>query len=272
VASEEIDNQQKSIEDTQETLDFLNSKYTNDEPYSYLEGSVRYLLPDVRACVRPGPQGRGGLRVRARTSGQSQCNHFIRFGYWDPSRDGLQCGEALLLSLKQLEAAYLEKRGHDFEMAKTISLRQVAPTALAHVRESGTCTFHLPGVLFDIDFPGHYFRGVRSVAVTIPCVAGPYTGVNATLTLIDHSSRITATGATDANRYAQKPPDTNGPDSRFTGSKVPINSIAVSTGQNDAGVFELSFSSERYLPFEGAGPSHLGSLSCRDCSALLTMV
>jgi Tc toxin complex TcA C-terminal TcB-binding domain len=36
-------------------------------------------------------------------------------------------------------------------------------------------------------------------------------------------------------------------------SSVPINAIATSTCQNDAGVFELLFRDERYLPFEGAG-------------------
>ena len=34
---------------------------------------------------------------------------------------------------------------------------------------------------------------------------------------------------------------------------MPISAIAVSSGQNDAGVFELNFKDERYLPFEGAG-------------------
>jgi hypothetical protein len=34
---------------------------------------------------------------------------------------------------------------------------------------------------------------------------------------------------------------------------VPITSIAVSSGQNDSGVFELNFRDERYIPFEGAG-------------------
>ena len=34
---------------------------------------------------------------------------------------------------------------------------------------------------------------------------------------------------------------------------MPITAIAVSTGQNDSGLFELNFRDERYLPFEGAG-------------------
>jgi hypothetical protein len=42
-------------------------------------------------------------------------------------------------------------------------------------------------------------------------------------------------------------------DNRFRTIYAPVTSIATSTGQNDAGVFELNFRDERYLPFEGAG-------------------
>jgi hypothetical protein len=155
---------------------------------------------------------------------------------------------------QQLESAYLEKRAYDFEISKTVALRQIAPMALMHLRESGICQFDIPEVLFDADFPGHYFRRIRTVSVTIPCIVGHYTGVNATLSLLNHSYRVLPNGATDANSYPQKPADgPDGPDNRFASSGIPVDSIAVSTAQGDAGVFELSFSSERYLPFEGAG-------------------
>ena len=36
-------------------------------------------------------------------------------------------------------------------------------------------------VLFDLDYPGHYLRRLKSVGLTIPCVTGPYTGVSCTL-------------------------------------------------------------------------------------------
>src|SRR5690606_35529344 len=38
-------------------------------------------------------------------------------------------------------------------------------------------------------------------------------------------------------------------------------SIATSTAQNDAGVFELSFRDERYMPFEGLGAISAWALS-----------
>ncbi len=34
---------------------------------------------------------------------------------------------------------------------------------------------------------------------------------------------------------------------------IPISSIAICSGSNDPGVFELNFSDSKYLPFEGAG-------------------
>src|SRR5262249_47216604 len=85
----------------------------------------------------------------------------------------------------------------------------------------------------------------------VPCVVGPYTSLNCTLRLLEHTFRTSAI-ATGKNDYAMQSDGAN-PDPRFSTVNVPITSIAVSSGQNDSGVFELNFKDERYLPFEGAG-------------------
>ncbi len=94
---------------------------------------------------------------------------FIQYGYWDASHDGLLSGERLYQGLKQLEVAYQEKRGHDFEISKSISLRQIDPLALLQLRETGSCEVSLPEVIFDMDYPGHYMRRIKSVALSIDC-------------------------------------------------------------------------------------------------------
>jgi Tc toxin complex TcA C-terminal TcB-binding domain len=66
---------------------------------------------------------------------------------------------------------------------------------------------------------------------------------------LEHKFRTSAI-ATGKNAY---PEHTDETDDRFSTVNVPIASIAVSTGQNDSGVFELNFRDERYIPFEGAG-------------------
>lgn len=231
----------------------MNSKYTNSELYTYMENSVRTTFYQMYTLAYELAKKAEATFIFERGP-QASATPFIRFGYWDPKRDGLQCGDALHLSLKQLESAYLEKRAYDFEISKTVSLRQIAPMDLIELRRSGTCTFSIPEMLFDIDFPGHYMRRIKSLSVSIPCVVGPYTGVNATLSLVEHKYRVQPTSGPDAGSYVQKDDNgADGPDTRFTTTKVPISSIAVSDGRNDAGVFELSFASERYLPFEGAG-------------------
>jgi hypothetical protein len=176
-------------------------------------------------------------------------SNFIQFGYWDAARDGLHAGEKLYLSIKQLEAAWQEKRGYDFEITKHVSLRQINPLALLKLKETGKCEFEFPEVLFDMDFPGHYMRRIKSISLSIPCIAGPYTSINATLRLLENKFR-TSSMAKDKKDYLE---NTEEADPRFTTVNIPITSIAASSAQNDSGMFELNFKDERYMPFEGAG-------------------
>ena len=246
IANQEITNQQKQIDNAQEVEEYLRNKYTNEELYSWMEGQIRtlnyqaYTLAyDLAKKVEKTYRFERGLTT----------SNFIQFGYWEAAHDGLLAGERLYISLKQLEAVYLEKRGYDYEIPKPISLRQLNPLALIQLKVTGICEFALPEVLFDMDRPGHYMRRIKSVALTIPCVVGPYTSLNCTLRLLEHKFRTNAI-AKDKNDYLEKTDET---DERFSTVNVPITSIAVSTGQNDSGVFELNFRDERYIPFEGAG-------------------
>jgi hypothetical protein len=73
--------------------------------------------------------------------------------------------------------------------------------------------------------------------------------VNCVLRLMEHEFRWDTTVAGNSDY----PKHTDETDPRFSTVNVPITSIAVSTGQNDSGVFELNFRDERYIPCEGAG-------------------
>ncbi len=105
-------------------------------------------------------------------------------------------------------------------------------------RETGSTTFTVPELAFDLFYPGQYRRRVRSARLTIPCVAGPYTNVSATMSLVDSRMRVRPDVADAALELV--------PATRST-------LVAASSGQNDAGVFRLDFRDERYMPFEGAG-------------------
>jgi len=246
IAEQEITNQQKQIDNAQEVEEFLRNKYTNEELYSWMEGQIRGLY--YQAYTLAYDLAKRAEKVFRFERGLATSN-FIQFGNWDIAHDGLFAGERLYVGLKQLEAAHQEKRGHNYEISKSISLRQINPLALIQLKETGTCEFTLPEVLFDMDYPGHYLRRIKSVGLRIPCVLGTYTSLNCTLRLLEHKFRTNAI-AKDKNDYLEKTDET---DDRFSTVNVPITSIAVSSLETENGVFELNFHDERYLPFEGAG-------------------
>ena len=246
IANQEIINQQKQIDNAQEMDDFLRNKYTNQELYSWMESQARGLY--YQAYTLAYDLAKRAEKVFRFERGLTTSD-FIQFGYWDPAYDGLLTGERLYMGLKQLEAAYQEKRGYDFEIIKNISLQQINPLELIQLRETGTCEFALPEVLFDMGFPGQYMRRIKSVALTFACHVGPPTSLNCVLRLVEHKFRTSAI-VNGTGDYAEHMDET---DERFSTVNVPITSIAVSTGQNDSGMFELSFKDERYIPFEGAG-------------------
>jgi Tc toxin complex TcA C-terminal TcB-binding domain/Neuraminidase-like domain len=246
IANKEITNQQKQIDNAQEVEEFLRNKYTNQDLYSWMESQVRTLYHQAYNLAYD--VAKRAEKVFRFERGLSAPN-IIQYGYWDAAYDGLFSGERLYIGLKQLEAAYQEKRGHDFEISKSISLRQINPLALLRLKETGTCEFALPEVLFDMDYPGHYLRRLKSVSLRIPCVLGPHTSLNCTLRLLEHKFRINAI-AKGKGDYPEQKDET---DERFSTVNVPISSIAVSSMEDENGVFELNFHDERYLPFEGAG-------------------
>ncbi len=243
IARKEIDNHQKQIDHSKEVQDYLKNKYSNEELYTWMESQLKTLYyqtyslaSDIAKKAEKTFRFERGLAV----------SEFIQSGYWESGRDGLLVGERLFNGLKQLEAAYQENRGYDFEITKSVSLRDLNPLALAQLRQTGICEFAIPESNFDMDYPGHYKRRIKSVSLSIPAVVGPHTSLNCTLSLLGHKFRYKTTMP---KGYAEQADD---PD-RFMTTNVPINSIATSTGQNDSGVFELNFKDERYLPFEGAG-------------------
>ena len=168
--------------------------------------------------------------------------NYIRSNYLD----GMECllaGEKLLFDVKRMEMDYHDLNVREYEMTKHVSLLQVAPLALVQLRAMGSCIVSLPEELFDLDGPGHYFRRIKSVAMTIPCVTGPYTSVNCTLSLqnssIRTSSQISGSGYGDGKN--------------LSANFGTIQAVVTSSGQADSGLFETTLRDERYLPFEYSG-------------------
>ncbi|GAA0193468.1 hypothetical protein GCM10009122_56400 [Fulvivirga kasyanovii] len=248
LAEKELANQELQIENSKEVDDFMKSKYTNKELYQWMIGQISQVY--FKSYQMAYDLAKKAERCYRFELGIQESD-FIKFGYWDSLKKGLLSGDKLQYDLRRLENAYLEQNRRELELTKHVSLALLDPLALIKLRETGKCFFSLPEEIFDLDYPGHYFRRIKSVSISLPCVAGPYTTISCSLRLLNNRIRI-ETGLADG--YVHNNEDgvlIN--DSRFVQNNIPIKAIATSNAQNDSGVFELNFRDDRYLPFEGAG-------------------
>ncbi len=249
ISTRELANHDLQIANAQAISDFMYSKYTNQDLYDWMIGQIsQTYFQAYQVALDLAKRAERCYRYEIGLDDSS----FIQFAYWDSLKKGLQAGECLQLNLRRLESDYLGRNRREFECTKRISITLLNPAQLIQLRDTDTCTLTLPEELFDLDFPGHYFRRIKSLSVSIPCVAGPHTTVNATLRLLRNMVRVNSLAG---SQYTHNQ-DNSGAftdDERFRESRVSANAIATSSAQNDSGMFELNFRDERYLPFEGAG-------------------
>jgi hypothetical protein len=261
-AMQELNNQQRQIENATEVLDFLRDKFTATELYLW-------LLKETAALYRQMYELAHRTALQAQHAFNLERGHttrrFLPDWTWDDLHAGLLAGERLESALHHMEMGYLNENVREYELTKHISLRLQFPMAFLRLRATGRCEIDIPEWMFDVDYPGHYMRRIRNATLTIPCVTGPYTGVHCRLTLLSNITRIDPRLAApvhdcccptkpcgcdenDAARYRLCPDDP-----RMVKIFGARDAVATSSGQNDSGLFELSFSDPRYLPFEFMG-------------------
>ncbi|MEZ4674837.1 MAG: hypothetical protein R2932_11415 [Caldilineaceae bacterium] len=257
IAEREWHNHQQQMQHAQEIENFLtnekNGKKTNQAFYTWLKREVRGLYGQVFQFAFD--VAKKAERALQHELGKPELT-FLQFGYMG-GKEGLLAGEKLYFDLKRMEMAYLELNQREYELTKHVSLLQLNPMALLQLRTTGRCTVALPEALFDMDGPGHYFRRIKNVAVSIPCVVGPYTSVNCTLQLTKSSIRKEVAVGDGYARLGTE-------DSRFSDHYGSLQAIVTSSAQNDSGLFEPNLRDERYLPFENSGAISEWNISLPD--------
>jgi Tc toxin complex TcA C-terminal TcB-binding domain len=251
IANKEVENQQLQIDNSQAEDDFMHSKFTNADLYSWMIGQISNIyFQSFQLAYGLAKQAEQTFRYELGLGDSS----FIQFGYWDSLKKGLLAADQLSFDVRRMEKAYHDQNAREYELTKHISLAQLDPSALLLLKTKGECWINVPEEVYDMDYPGQYMRRINNAAFTIPVVAGPYTTVSCTVTMTKNSMRVSSDGG-DPNKYSRKKLANGAPadDPRFRDSVGTIQSIAISGALNDSGLFELNFRDERYLPFEGAG-------------------
>lgn len=249
MAEKDLENHDLQISQSTEVDNYLRDKFTNEELYNYMTEQISTLyFQSYQIAYNTAKQAEKCMQYELGIENTS----FIQFGYWDSLKKGLLSGEKLQYDLRRLENAYMEQNERRFEITKYISLANLNANAILEMRTTGLCNFQIPELLFEMDFPGHYLRRIKSVSVSIPCIAGPYTSVSSQLSL-NKSFVRTKDDSGDTSFDFLDLPDFSDPTTSFTEGSCRVKAIATSNAQSDSGMFEFIFRDERYLPFEGAG-------------------
>jgi len=255
VALSELNNQQQQIENAAEIHEFLRDKFTNHALYLWQQQETAALYYQMyEMALHAARQAEQAFNLeRGYTS-----KKLIPAEIWDNLHEGLLSGERLQLALRHMERSYFDENTREYELTKHISLRIHSPEQLLHLRETGCCEIELPEWLFDLDYPGHYMRRIKNVTLSIPCIAGPYTGIHCRLTLLSSKIRVNPKIDMEVHACCKDKGCDNGyetipDDTRMVNIYTATEAIATSGGQNDSGMFELNFKDERYLPFEYKG-------------------
>ncbi len=258
-AEQDLKTHQQSITYKQEEADFLKDKFTNKELYNWCVQRLSTFYYQAYNDVR-----NFSLSTQAAYNYELNRNDsFFEIEDWDHQHKGLLAGEGLLFNLNRMEQAYLANDVRRLEIEKTISLRQHFPREFFEFKwgdangRKGVIEFNLNQAMFDFDYPGHYFRQIKSISVSIPAIIGPYQNLHATLVQLGNSVVLEPDTSAARHLVSRSLPDIDATDAPDTSvlreSWKSSQQIAISRGVDDSGVFNLDFNDPRYLPFENTG-------------------
>lgn len=241
------------VEHAQSVVDFLVNKFTSAELYEWmsriLQGLYSAQLQQATATAR--------LAQQQLAFDLLQNIDFILPDYWTipientlpgqtsgtetTDRKGLTGSARLQRDIERLDGIAQDQTTRFLQLSRTISLATVAPGDFQRLLESGEMWFQMSEKDFDLEFPGHYFRRIHKVRVSVLALVPGSRGIRATLSNIG-PSRV-------------KIPGTVG----FVSQTLPPSNdvVSLTSPQNASGLFDLDIQSELRLPFEGVGVDSL---------------
>jgi len=251
IANQEIVIHSKDIQQNQEIEYFYRSKFSNEALYNWMIGRLSGLyFQAYKLAYDMAKSAEKALQYELPTT-----ETYITPSHWDSLKKGLLSGESLMLELGQMEKSHLDQDSRFLEIKKTISMEKTFPGSLLLLAAAGVCEFQLREELFDKDYPGHYFRVIKSIKIDIKTskILKPYESVNATLIQLGNKTLMDPN--IDVVSYlmglGSEQPDSNTLRVNWKANQQ----IAISrVNEKDDGMFILNFFwDDRYFPFEGTG-------------------
>jgi hypothetical protein len=245
IAQYELDAHMRSVDNAKSVEEFLRSKYTGQQLYEWTVAQLSTVY--FQAYQMAFDMARRAERAYRFEVIDNTTAPLITFGYWDSLKQGLLAGDRLTNDLRRLEATALERHRRRLQATTHISLASLMPDKLLELKTTGSTSIDVAEWMLARENAGWINQRIVSVAVSAPCVAGPYTGVHAGLVL--------------TSAVVRRSDDTNGGfgdafgvgDARFAAALPVVSEIRTSHGIGDKGRVSGARPDDRYDAFEGAG-------------------
>ncbi|WP_214318722.1 hemopexin repeat-containing protein [Nonomuraea sediminis] len=247
-AQRELEVHLKQIANQEAVTAFLREKFTGAQLYQWMADRMSELYFAAYGMAYDAARA----AERAYHFERGSCETMIKPVYWDSRRNGLLAAQSLTHDLDRLGKAYADADARRLEITRRTSLLELDPVALLTLRATGTCEFALTEEFLDHDFPGHYRRQLRAMAVSFVDAEGRTVTVNAGLSQTSHRTVLSADPKAVQYLLDPKgtPPESVRADWR-AGQRIAVSHVP--DGYENNGLFELRYDDERYLPFEGTG-------------------
>jgi len=232
----------------QAQLGFLENKFDNPDYYAWRVSRASALYyQSYQLALQAVDAAQSALQWQ-----QASMEVYLTANPWDAGHRGLMAAYTLDQALDRMEFACSQQDSLRQEISCEIYLSQLAPAQLLQLRASGSADFSLPEAWFDFDFPGHYCRRIKTVALS--------------LLPLDSDAEFEAVHAiiTQTGNKILRQPSTPGLQYMLDGSGHPGDTVwvdwranqtvSLSRRSRDEGAFvEYYGDGERLQRFEGSG-------------------
>ncbi|MBD2801855.1 insecticidal toxin complex protein A [Xenorhabdus sp. M] len=229
-------------------LEYYSNRFTNDALYMWMISQISGLYLQAYDAVN-------SLCLLAEASWQYETGqydmNFVESGLWNDLYQGLLVGEHLKLALQRMDQAYLQHNTRRLEIVKTVSVKSLLTSSQWEIGKStGSFTFALSAEMFLRDYPTHVDRRIKTVALSLPALLGPYEDVRASL--VQLSNTLNSVADLKTVDYLLNPLEYTKPENVLLNVQA-NQGVVISTAMEDSGMFRLNFDDELFLPFEGTG-------------------
>lgn len=152
-----------SLQNAQAQQAFLLGKFDNPDYYAWRVSRVTALYYQAyQLALQSVDAAQSALQWAL-----GDTTAYVTSDPWDPARRGLTAGYSLNLVLDRMDYVFSQKDVLRQELIREVYLSQLNPAQLIRLRAEGIADFSLSEALFDFDFPSHYCRRIKTVAVAL---------------------------------------------------------------------------------------------------------